>query len=122
MANVDAEGIRHVVENILDNAIDAVGPGGVVQVSVTAEDRTDGRCVLIRVRDDGPGMSEDTIAKAFTPFFTTKDIVGGTGLGLAISDRIVNQHGGRIGIRSQLGRGTTVTVVLPIHAENAEGT
>ncbi len=112
--DLDPEGILHVLVNVIDNAIDAVGPGGSVHVESSRESRDDGDYIAIRVRDDGPGMSEDVMAKMFTPFFTTKDLTGGTGLGLAIADRIVRQHGGRIAVRSHPGRGTMVTILLPL--------
>ncbi|RMD86006.1 MAG: hypothetical protein D6815_00670 [Candidatus Dadabacteria bacterium] len=107
---VDPEGILHALINVLDNAIDAAGPGGSVRLEVG---RHGDGSAFARVRDDGPGMSEDLMAKIFTPFFTTKQVQGGTGLGLAISELIVKQHGGRIAVGSRPGHGTTVTILLP---------
>src|SRR4029077_12014990 len=66
------------------------------------------------VEDTGCGMSDETRARAFDLFFTTKDT--GTGLGMAIARSVIEQHGGRIEIRSQIGRGTQVRVLLPVEA------
>ena len=71
--------------------------------------------VQISVRDNGPGIASAAISKLFLPFFTTKS--QGTGLGLAISQRILQQAGGRIDVRSRPGEGATFTITLPA-AEN----
>jgi signal transduction histidine kinase len=67
--------------------------------------------VLVRFRDHGPGIPPEILPRIFIPFFTTKD--RGTGLGLAISQRIVEDAGGTIEVRSEVGQGATFTVVLP---------
>ena len=71
----------------------------------------------IVVRDEGAGIAPENLEKIFEPFFTTK--ARGTGLGLAITRRIVEQHLGRIMVESEVGKGTTVTVRLPIEREGA---
>jgi len=71
--------------------------------------------ILIKIEDDGPGISEENILKIFDPFFTTKEIGQGTGLGLSISyDIIVNKHNGIIDVQSELGKGASFTIILPI--------
>lgn len=71
--------------------------------------------IIIVISDDGPGIPEDIILKIFEPFFTTKEIGQGTGLGLSISyDIIVNKHNGSIDVISELGKGATFTIILPI--------
>ena len=71
--------------------------------------------LLIKIKDDGPGISEENILKIFDPFFTTKEIGQGTGLGLSISyDIIVNKHNGIIDVQSELGKGASFTIILPI--------
>jgi signal transduction histidine kinase len=72
--------------------------------------------VEIAVRDEGPGIAEQSMASLFVPFFTTKP--KGTGLGLAISERMVGEMGGRIEVASQPGAGATFTVVLPLAADS----
>jgi two-component system, NtrC family, sensor kinase len=68
----------------------------------------------IQVRDDGCGIAPDVLSHIFEPFLTTKDTGQGVGLGLAISRTIVERHRGRIEVQSELGRGSTFTVVLPL--------
>jgi len=69
--------------------------------------------VEITVSDDGPGIAADVIPRIFDPFFTTKDVGEGSGLGLSIVHGIVDRHGGRIEVESQLGQGTTFRITLP---------
>jgi signal transduction histidine kinase len=96
------------VLNLIVNAIDAVGEGGTVTVSTSAEEG--GAC--IRVKDDGPGIPEDIQRRIFDPFFTTKGKEG-TGLGLAMVYAFVQRHGGRISLDTKVDEGTTFTVWLP---------
>jgi signal transduction histidine kinase len=72
--------------------------------------------VVLRVADDGAGMSEDVKNRVFEPFFTTKPAGKGTGQGLAIVQSIVAKHSGAIDLDSQLGKGTTFTIKLPLAA------
>ncbi|MEL6543576.1 MAG: ATP-binding protein, partial [Myxococcota bacterium] len=72
--------------------------------------------VYVRVRDSGPGIPREDLARIFVPFFTTKP--NGTGLGLAISQRIVETAGGRIDVTSRVGEGTTITVRMPALIES----
>ena len=95
------------------NAIQALGAGGTIRVSTVADP---GRPeVQFVIADDGPGIPEAIRGKVFDPFFTTKPPGVGTGLGLWISYNIVREHGGRIELESEVGRGTTFTVTLPTH-------
>jgi signal transduction histidine kinase len=70
--------------------------------------------VRLLIEDDGAGIAPDNLDKVFTPFFTTKPAGRGTGLGLAVCHGVVTAHGGRIAITSEVGRGTRVSVVLPV--------
>jgi signal transduction histidine kinase len=67
----------------------------------------------VDVSDNGHGIPENILAKIFDPFFTTKEVGQGTGLGLSIAYKIVQEHGGRIEVKSTVGRGTTFSVFLP---------
>jgi signal transduction histidine kinase len=83
--------------------------GGILHVSTEAtSDR-----VTVAFRDTGGGISEENLSKVFQPYFTTKK--EGSGLGLMIVQRIVRDHGGEIEIESNMGRGTTVRILLPLH-------
>jgi two-component system, sporulation sensor kinase E len=108
-ARLDAAKIRQVLVNLIQNAAEAMKSGG--HVSVRASRFPEGGGVVIAVVDDGPGMTESVRERIFQPFFTTK--FTGTGLGLAITRSLVEQHGGRIDVDSELGRGTTFFVMLP---------
>jgi signal transduction histidine kinase len=108
---VDGFQLKQAVLNLVLNALQATPRGGRVTVS-TAGDR---RRLLVTVRDDGEGMSEETRRRAFLPFFTTRE--EGTGLGLALVQRIVEQHGGSVDLVSASGRGTAVTLAFPAPEE-----
>ncbi len=107
----DANLLRQVFDNLIDNAVQAMGPGGTLTVSVRAatENGIDG--LAVDIIDTGEGMDTQVRSRALDPFFTTRP--SGTGLGLAIVDRIVEAHGGNLRIESRAGEGTTVTVFLP---------
>ncbi|HSN68565.1 MAG TPA: ATP-binding protein, partial [Thermoanaerobaculia bacterium] len=74
----------------------------------------DGEELRIEIEDDGSGIPEEVLAHIYEPFVTTKEGSGGVGLGLAISRGIVDRHGGRIEVDSQVGRGTRFTITLPV--------
>jgi len=118
MPDIEPNQIQQVFVNLINNAAQAVAstgrPGTVV---VRARRWLDG--VAIDVVDDGPGMSEALAAQVFEPFFTTKPEGEGTGLGLSISQGIVREHGGRIMLATEEGRGSTFTVQLPLAAQPA---
>jgi signal transduction histidine kinase len=108
----DASQIEQVVLAVMVNAVDALPHGGNLWLeSRLAEDPSK---VAITVRDDGSGIDPDMLPRIFEPFVTTKENGHGTGLGLAVSRSIVERHGGTISIQSQLGKGTTVTIALPV--------
>jgi two-component system NtrC family sensor kinase len=111
--DIDPNQIQQVFVNLINNAAQAIAstgrPGTVV---VRARRWLDG--VAIDVGDDGPGMTEGLAAQVFEPFFTTKPEGEGTGLGLSISQGIVREHGGRIMLATEEGRGSTFTVQLPL--------
>ena len=112
MPDIDPNQIQQVFVNLINNASQAVAstgrPGMIV---VRARRWLDG--VAIDIIDDGPGMSEALASQVFEPFFTTKAEGEGTGLGLSISQGIVKEHGGRIMLSTEEGKGSTFTVQLP---------
>ena len=113
---VDATEFETALLNLVINARDAMPGGGDVTVrarNAPAADGTDQHHVAISVEDNGHGIPEDVLAKVFDPFFTTKAVGKGTGLGLSQVHGFAHQAGGRVGIESELGRGTVVTVYLP---------
>lgn len=110
----DAESILQVFLNLGLNALQAMPTGGTLEILTTRRRRSRlgyGQFAEVRFRDTGVGIPRDKIKKLFIPFYTTK--TKGTGLGLAISQRIINQHGGTIEVRSTLGQGSTFSVFLP---------
>ncbi len=116
----DAEQLRQVFLNLAINAVQAMPSGGKLTISTSL--RKGGRrgapahFLEVRFRDTGPGIPQSVLKNLFIPFFTTKD--KGTGLGLPISQRIVENHGGTIEVRSRVGVGSTFTVVLPAAEES----
>lgn len=104
-----ASELRQVLVNLILNSIDAL-PGGGEIVLQTAKV---GKLVLISVKDNGAGVTEEIRARVFEPFFTTKPDRG-TGLGLSVARRIILNHDGEIGVESRLGEGTTFTIKLPV--------
>ena len=111
---VDGDQIRQVAMNLMLNAGAAMPEGGRLVVETALGENGD---VKLTFRDSGAGIPPEHLEKIFEPFFTTK--ARGTGLGLAITKTIVEQHGGRIEVASEVGRGTTVTVHLSVHRESA---
>jgi len=107
----DPHELQQVALNLVLNAADAIPQGseGLIQIEVERL----GEEVLLRVRDDGAGMSEEAQAHCFDMFFTTKEVGEGSGMGLAVAHNVVSNHGGRIEVVSAEGAGTTFEVYLP---------
>ncbi|MCG2660840.1 MAG: HAMP domain-containing histidine kinase [Kiritimatiellae bacterium] len=110
-ARVDASGIQRCVLNLVANAVDACAEKGKGKVEI-AYRKTGDKFAEICVSDDGPGMSQEVQAKLCQPFFSTKGSKG-TGLGLSVTRKIIEEHGGRLAVKSVPGGGTTFTVCLP---------
>ena len=120
----DAEQLLQVFLNLSLNAIQAMPAGGPASCISTALRRATRRGAAaafleVRFRDTGVGIPAGDLKNLFIPFFTTKE--KGTGLGLPISQRIIENHGGTIEVRSQPGEGATFTVLLPIEADAYAG-
>ena len=108
--------LREMLTNIVFNAVDAVveQKGGTLTFRTFQKDNS----VVLQVIDNGVGMTEEVRLRCLEPFFSTKS-EHGTGLGLGIVYGIVRRHGGKIDIESEVGRGTTVTISLPVHKDEA---
>ncbi|MFG1372561.1 HAMP domain-containing sensor histidine kinase [Xanthobacter oligotrophicus] len=116
--DADRRAFKQIVLNLLSNAVKFTPEGGRVQVSV----RREGEAVAIRVRDTGPGMRPEDVARLGEPFFQAGDCTQrarGSGLGIAVVKGLVKLHGGDLRVESAPGRGTSVTVTLPLAAEPA---
>lgn len=108
--------LNQVWMNLLVNAAQAVGSGqGEVRIATRADDTN----VTISISDTGKGIEASALTKIFDPFFTTKPVGEGTGLGLSITFGIVERHGGKIDVRSEVNKGTTFSVTLPQRIEAA---
>jgi signal transduction histidine kinase len=114
LVEVDAEQISQVLLNLINNAIDALEPGGRITLSTRRIDSSlTERSVEVEVKDNGAGIAPDLLEQIFEPFFSTKGS-NGTGLGLSICKGIIDNHEGQIRVDSRLGRGTTFTLSLPV--------
>ena len=102
--------LNQVFMNLLINAAQAIENSG--EITIETEATTDH--VVIRIMDTGKGIAPENIPKIFEPFYTTKEVGSGTGLGLSISDAIIRKHNGTIDLESELDKGTTFTIRLPI--------
>jgi len=126
---IDAPQFEAALLNLIVNARDAMPDGGTIRVlskverldagraSTAGPDMKPGEYVVVSVEDDGVGMTPETVAKAFEPFYTTKEPGKGTGLGLSQVYGFVTQSGGYVDLDSSPGRGTTVRLYLPTDAE-----
>jgi signal transduction histidine kinase len=103
--------LKQVFVNIILNAIQSMPEGGELKVSVTKSPGHKQR-VRISFADDGPGIPPEIQEHIFEPFYTTRE--GGTGLGLSFVDKVVGEHGGKVAIESENGKGTTVILDLPV--------
>ncbi len=124
----DKNKLEQVFINLLLNAIQAMPAGGKIIIRTydkileeikkgigRREDdcfRVGEKAIIIEIEDTGSGISEENLKKIFDPFFTTKGPTGGAGLGLSVTQNIINEHKGFIGVESQIGKGTKLTIIL----------
>jgi two-component system NtrC family sensor kinase len=106
----DAGQLRQAFVNIMLNGCEAMQSGGTLKL--TCRSATGAKAIEVSCTDTGVGIPPDQLAKIFDPFFSTKEM--GTGLGLSVVYGIVERHGGTIDIRSDVGKGTTVSLRLPV--------
>jgi signal transduction histidine kinase len=109
----NAGALEQVFLNLLVNAVQAIPEGQAEQNEIRITARAEGSNVMVEIRDTGAGIAPDLQPRVFEPFFTTKPAGVGTGLGLFISRQTVTDHGGRIEIESEIGKGTAFRVFLP---------
>ncbi len=111
---LDKNQIQQVLMNIILNAAEAMDGQG----KLIVETSSDEEYARIKFTDTGCGISEENMKKLFQPFFSTKETGHGTGLGLSISYGIIRKHNGKINVCSEIGKGSTFTIVLPIREKN----
>ncbi len=105
----DETDLRQVIVSLIMNSIEAVPDGGNITVSTA----TEGSSIVLKVTDDGVGMSDDVRRRCLEPFYTTKQ-QGATGMGLAVVSNVVRRHEGTVNIESERCKGTTMTIRLPV--------
>jgi len=110
----DSQNISQVFINIINNSIDAITDD---QLHVIISAKKQNNQLIIRIHDDGEGISKESIDNVFDPFFTTKGKAKGTGLGLAIVSGIIEEHNGKITVEETSKKGTTIKIILPIGGE-----
>ncbi|WP_088536691.1 nitrogen regulation protein NR(II) [Geobacter sp. DSM 9736] len=120
LIQADGEKLRQAFLNILLNALQATPSGGKVTVTAALSELDGGRWILLSFDDTGGGISGDVMEQIFEPFYTTKE--SGTGLGLAVTRKIIQAHGGSVTLQSEVGRGTSVCVRLPLMRKELEAT
>ncbi|MDP9128167.1 MAG: ATP-binding protein [Pseudomonadota bacterium] len=131
LVKVDQGQLEQVIINLVVNARDAMPQGGTIVVRTTGvkqlkaqlrgqDEMPPGDYVAIEVTDAGIGIPQENLARIFEPFFSTKEVGSGTGLGLSTVYGIVRQTGGFIDVRSEVGRGSTFTVYLPLYKEDGK--
>lgn len=120
-ANVDTAQIEQAITNLVINAVHAMPRGGTVTVATRNSQAAPPsapeelrECAVIEIRDEGEGIPEDHLGRIFEPFFTTKGVGEGTGLGLSVTHGIIEDHEGWLTAASELGKGSTFTVYLPV--------
>jgi len=116
---IDRNQMLEVFINMIINAVDAMPKGGELKASTRLLGEE--KAVEIRISDTGNGIPKENLEKIFDPFFTTKDAGKGTGLGLAVTYGIIEGHGGTIDVASEVGKGTSFVITLPLRQPLAEG-
>jgi signal transduction histidine kinase len=110
------EEIQQVFLNIISNSVQAMDGKGKLTLSTQKKDGF----ILIQISDSGPGIPKEHLSKVFDPFFTTREVGKGTGLGLNIVHRVVEKYGGAIQVESEPGKGTLVSISLPLNEKKGK--
>ena len=106
----DKNRLRQVFINIIDNALKYTEQGGSIEVIAEKNESA----VIVSVSDTGAGIAPEDLSKVKQKFYKANKTKHGSGIGLAVADEIVTRHGGTLDIESELGKGTTVTIILPL--------
>ncbi len=109
----DSDRLRQIVQNLMNNAFKFTPAGG----EITLLARVDGATLVVEVSDSGPGIAKDDLERLFDPYYRRvedRERLSGLGLGLALAKRLVELHGGKIWVKSKLGKGTTLGFLLPV--------
>jgi len=108
--------LQQVIVNMMINAGHAIPEGGKLYMTTKTKKSEGGAALaaVVTIEDTGHGISPENMKKLFEPFFTTKIDSKGTGLGLAVSYEIIQEHGGEVGVESQVGKGTKFTLTIPL--------
>ena len=114
--NADGGQLQQAVIALATNAIDAMPNGGTLTFRAFSRSNS----VTLEIEDTGVGIPAEDLPKVFEPFFTTKEVGKGTGLGLAVCYGIITEHGGRLSVRSNVGKGSTFSILLPVPASSQE--
>ncbi|MBA7615072.1 Adaptive-response sensory-kinase SasA [subsurface metagenome] len=108
---IDADQVQQVLANMIANAVEAMPEGGKLTIAARGKDE----CLEVEIADTGCGIPQEVVGKIFDPLFTTR--AKGIGLGLALCKAIIDRHEGYIQVESQVGKGTTFTIKLPLKAK-----
>jgi two-component system NtrC family sensor kinase len=119
LRTIDRNQFQSVLLNIIINALDATQQGGHIDITTRLALSEGSKGIEIGIEDTGHGISAEHLDRIFDPFYTTKEVGKGTGLGLSVSQGIVERHGGSIRVQSQVGKGSTFTIWLPLDGEGA---
>jgi len=111
---MDISKIQQVIINVLMNSYDAILKSNIATKEIKITTKENKNKIIIEIKDTGCGIEEKYLNKIFDPFFTTKEVGKGTGLGLSISYGIIKEHNGEVKVKSELGKGTVFTIMLPI--------
>jgi signal transduction histidine kinase len=115
-AMLDEACMRAALLNLILNAVQAMPTGGTLSITSA----TVGETISLVINDTGSGMTEERVKKIFEPY--NSDKVGGLGLGMPYAKKIIEEHGGKIGVESRPGEGTRVWISLPVEKNQSEGT
>jgi len=119
LRTIDRNQFQSVLLNIILNALDATQRGGHIDIATHLALSEGHKGIEIGIADTGHGIPPENLERIFDPFYTTKEVGKGTGLGLSVSQGIVERHGGSIRVQSQVGKGSTFTIWLPLDVEVA---